>query len=574
VPPRPVPSPAPRPATRPTPPAAPEMDIETVVGRYGAVAVAALTILMGVGAFVRWAIAHVRLGPEMRVVLGALGAAAVGAAGLWLRRRGHHRYGSIVLALALAMTHVVAWGAGPQLGVVPPEVALGAAALTSAALALLAWRGAEELLFVVGVGGAFIAPFVTSSGGGSPLVLLAFGWLVFLGGAAGVSGRPWRVANLVLSVAVSAYAGAAAVDIGTDDGLRSLAPLLFALACAWTAILLETERALSWAIRASLVAAALLALPLADVDPPALLRLAAVVGTLTAYVRRVRVRHEWAGLVVEGVAVPLLFLCAALASFDDPSTLPGAGHALAWAAMAAGVAAQAGPARRDPHAFVAALCGGVALLLGLPDRLEVLAPSFAAYGAALVMLARRLRAPLVLVPALLSLLLGAAQAAELLTDRAWYAYTPFATLPSLVAAVVVALWIAAGFAARGDGQRITLLRDPEVTVGARLWWAAAAVLALLWGRQELAYAYSRDIANFLLIAYYAVAGVGAIAVYADLKAIFTAAQISAIGLRVGSYLLSGFFLLAVGYWAWSSRPADDGDAPRRAEPDAAPSRAG
>jgi hypothetical protein len=260
--------------------------------------------------------------------------------------------------------------------------------------------------------------------------------------------------------------------------------------------------------------------------------------------------------------------------------------------MAAGVAAQAGPARRDPHAFVAALCGGVALLLGLPDRLEVLAPSFAAYGAALVMLARRLRAPLVLVPALLSLLLGAAQAAELLTDRAWYAYTPFATLPSLVAAVVVALWITAGFAARGDGQRITLLRDPEVTVGARLWWAAAAVLALLWGRQELAYAYSRDIANFLLIAYYAVAGVGAIAVgraraigalrkaglalavYADLKAIFTAAQISAIGLRVGSYLLSGFFLLAVGYWAWSSRPADDGDAPRRAEPDAAPSRAG
>jgi hypothetical protein len=48
-----------------------------------------------------------------------------------------------------------------------------------------------------------------------------------------------------------------------------------------------------------------------------------------------------------------------------------------------------------------------------------------------------------------------------------------------------------------------------------------------------------------------------------------------IGLRVGSYLLSGFFLLAVGYWAWSSRPAN-GEEPalRRPEPDAAPSRAG
>jgi uncharacterized membrane protein len=586
-------SPARHPAAGASRPATPDLDVETLVGRYGAVGVAALTILMGVGAFVRWAIAHVRLGPEMRVVLGALGAAGVAAAGVWLRRRGHVRYGSIVLALALAMTHVVAWGAGPQLRVVAPELALGAAALASAALALLAWRAAEELLFVVGVGGAFLAPFVTSSGGGSPLVLLGFGWLVFLGGAAGVGGRRWRVANAVLALAVSSYAGAAAYAIGTDDGLRSMAPLVFALACAWTAILLDTARALAWAVRASLLAAALLALPLAEVDPPMLLRLGAVVGTLTAYARRIRVRHEWSGLVVEAVVVPLLFLCAALASFDDPSTLVAAGHAVAWAAMAAGVAAQAGPARRDPHAFVAALCGGLALRLGLPDRLDVLAPSFAAYGVALVMVSRRLRAPLVLLPALLALVLGAAQAGELLADRPWYSYTPFLTLPSLVTAVVLAMWIAAGFAARGDGERFTLLRDPEVTVGPRLWWAAAALLALVWGRQELAWAYSRDVANFLLIAYYAVTGVVAIAigrarsigalrkcglalaVYADLKAIFTAVQISAIGLRVGSYLLSGFFLLAVGYWAWSSRPPEDRVRTRGGtEPDAAPSRAG
>jgi uncharacterized membrane protein len=593
APPPPRPEAGPRPSPRAARQTAPDIDLETLVGRYGAVAVAALTILMGVGAFVRWAIEHVRLGPEMRVVLGALGAAAVGAAGIWLRRRGHVRYGSIVLALALAMTHVVAWGAGPQLEVVAPEIALGAAALASAALALLAWRAAEELLFVVGVGGAFIAPFVTSSGGGSPFVLLIFGWLVFLGGAAGATGRRWRVANAVLSIAVGAYAGAAAVEIGTDAGLRSLAPLVFALACAWTAIALDRGRSLAWAVRAALVAAALLALPLADIEPPSLLRIAAVAGTVTAYARRVRVRHEWSGLVVEGVAVPLLFLCAALASFDEPSTILGAGLALAWAGIAAGVAAQAGAVRRDPHAFVAALCGGVALLLALPDRLEVLAPSFAAYGAALVVIARGLRAPLVLVPAVLSLLLGAAEAADLLMDRPSYRYTPFLTIPSLVAAAVLALWIAAGFAARRGGERITLLRDPEVTVGPRLWWGAAALVALLWGRQELAYAFSRDVANFLLIAYYAVTGVGAIAVgrarsfgalrkvglalavYADLKAIFTAAQISVIGLRVGSYLLSGFFLLAVGYWAWSARPASDEErGHRRPEPDTAPSRAG
>jgi hypothetical protein len=339
--------------------------------------------------------------------------------------------------------------------------------------------------------------------------------------------------------------------------------------------------------------AALLALPLADVDPPAMLRVAAVTGTLTAYARRIRVGHLPSGLVVEGIAVPLVFLFAALASLPDPESTAGVALALLWTALAAAIAAQAGPTRRDPHAFVAALCGGMALLLALPDDLAVMAPAFAVYGVFLVAAALRLRAPLVLVPAVLSLALATAQGARLLDDRPWYAYVPFLTLPSLVAAVVVGLWIAAGAVAGQEGRRVTLLRDPEVSIGPRLWWGVAAVLAFLWGHEELAHAFSRDIANFLLIAYYAVVGVGAIAigrrrdeaalrrtglalaVFADLKAIFTAAQISAVGLRVGSYLLSGFFLLAVGYWAWSSRrdEAPDGAAPRPSGPGGAPSGA-
>ena len=572
------------------------LDVETLVGRYGAVAVAALTILMGVGAFVRWAIQHVRLGPEMRVVLGALGAAAVASAGLWLRRRGNLRFGSILLALALAITHVVAWGAGPQLHVVPSGIALGIAAIASAGLALLAWRADEELLFVVGVGGAFVAPFVTSSGEGSIAVLLTFGWLVFSGGAAAVRGRRWLVANVVLALAVSAYAGVAFAGGYRSGVALALAPLIFPLACAWSVILLDRDGALRGALRGALLTAAVLAIPLADVDPATALRLAAVVGTLTAYARRLRVAHEDAGAVVEGAIVPLLFLCAALASFSDPSSALGSAHAVLWMVMAAGAAWHAGPQRRDVHAFVAAIAGGVAVVLALSDRPMLLAPGLAAYGVAAVAATRMLRAPIVVLPAGVALVLGAFRTAALLVERPDYAYTPFLTLPSLVAAAVLALWILAGVVARHEAgedparpaDNVAMLMAP------RVWWTAAAVLALFWGREELAWAVSPDVANFLLIAYYAVAGVSAIAVgrlrgiagarqaglalavYADLRAIFQAAQISAIGLRVGAYLLSGFFLLAVGYWAWTVRRGEEeAEGPAAgAKPAAVPSRAG
>ncbi|HEX5581867.1 MAG TPA: hypothetical protein VFX39_09840, partial [Gemmatimonadaceae bacterium] len=90
------------------------IDVEALVGRYGTMVLGALTILLGVGAFLRWAVQRVTLGPEMRVGLGALGATAVAALGLWLRERdaagtATRRFGNVILALALALLHVVAW---------------------------------------------------------------------------------------------------------------------------------------------------------------------------------------------------------------------------------------------------------------------------------------------------------------------------------------------------------------------------------------------------------------------------------------------------------------------------------
>jgi hypothetical protein len=238
-------------------------ELEAVVGRYGTVVLAGLLILMGLGAFLTWAIAEVTLTPATRVALGAIGAGVLGLAG-WRMRGGlagngvggSRRFGDVLLALALAAVHVDAWGAGPALGLLSSTAALGIAALASAALALLAWRERDQALFVVGVGGALVAPFVTGVDVGSREVLAVYGWLVL---SAGVVALPrssgddpsaprsarWRIAARMLGLGGAAYAAAllqdatAAMAVGNPAGvwlptwqLRRDLPALFALACA------------------------------------------------------------------------------------------------------------------------------------------------------------------------------------------------------------------------------------------------------------------------------------------------------------------------------------------------------
>jgi len=112
---------------------------------------------------------------------------------------------------------------------------------------------------------------------------------------------------------------------------------------------------------------------------------------------------------------------------------------------------------------------------------------------------------------------------------------------------------------------------------------AGAVVTFMWGNEELSRAYSRDTSTFLLILYYASVGVAAIfvgrargirvlrhvglglAIFAALKAIAEASSL-AIGVRVGSYLLAGLFLLAVAYW-YRERSGEPGEpSPTRMPP--------
>lgn len=545
------------------------VDLEALVGRYGTLALASLTILMGVGAFLGWAIAHGKIGPGMRVLLGALAAAAVAAVGWRLRSRGSKRFGSTLLALALALVHVDAWGAGPYLHLVPAPLALGVAAAASVLLAALAWRGDEEALFSVGVGGALVAPFVTSGDTGSAPALLAYGYVVMACGLVALRGRAWRTAVAVATIGGWLYTAAGAATTKSGAGLVAHdLPATFAIAVAWTALLATGGTWGARIARSALVALiGVLAVSASDRAPAPDLLVLAAFGTATAYAAARAGETGWRQALFTAAVLPIALGAVATVAVRDTATARAL-VALAWTGAAL-LAARLQPGLRPTHLMVGGITSGAALLLALEGQAAASCVALSAHAAALALLLRRERSRLIGVPIVLGLAVVTLWTFELLSDRPLYGYTPFLTPASLAAAAMSIAWLVVSWHASraefADGAR----GSAETRMVLRL---AGAAVTFFWARTELARAYSSDVATFLLVLYYAAVGVAAIvvgrhrripvlrhvglalAMFAALKAIAQASSL-AIGLRVGSYFLAGLFLLAVAYWYREREPA-------------------
>ena len=539
-------------------------DLEALVGRYGTLALAALTILMGVGAFLGWAIRQGLIGPELRIAAGAAAALAVAAAG-WRLRRGNSRpFGNILLALSLAIGHVVCWGAGPLLGLVPLALALALACAASAALAILAFREGEQALFNVGFGGAFLAPFVTSSGDGDPILLLTYGALVGAAGMRALANRDWSRTPFVLSLGIVVYTAAAINQLSTVvEWSRATAPVVYALVNAWLALLLIRGTLRPTVAFVALLSAlgALVALTDASVTAGPRYVLAAVL-TVTALLVAPRGDRGVRSALLGALLLPVGGLAVALSTLADATSTAGALTALGWAVASALAAWRERDDQRSAHAFTATATGGLVLVLAVHERNVPLAVALAAYGALASVAMLRLRLAGIGTAVFGWLAVGAVVAFSLLGDRTPYTYTPLLAPESLAGAATSAAWLLFSWcAAKAALPGTTLSRQLPKTLIRLL----GAIVPFLWIREELAHAVSDDVSTFLLIAYYAVVGMLAIwagrrwlvsvlrqvglalAVFAAIKAIAQASSLT-IGLRIAGYMLAGCFLLAVAYW--------------------------
>jgi len=541
------------------------LELEAVVGRYGTLLLASLVILMGVGVLLRYAVSHGWLTPEVRVGMGALAAAAVGAAGLHFHRRGEVRFGNVLLALALAVVDLVAWGAGPQLQLVPTSVALVVVDIVAVALAALALRDGSEFLFSIAAAGALSSPFVTTDGRGSAPALLTYGALVIIGSLRAASNPRWIRAFVVLVGGAVAYAlTAAAMSTGTT-WYSPFAVVLFGAACALGALVLG-ERAWRGSLARAFLAVALIGIPDGwDRMVAGDWRLATVIAAAVAavtyaalLVRRPR-QQLWAA---SALVLPLISLAIASAGTGGHEPAQGLVFA-AWTAIALGAwrfeRLRSERRRGGVHLLAGGVLGSAAVALLLWPMPLALVAGLAAWGVVLAAFADDETSVLPLIGVAIATGAAALSAIDQLASRQAYAYVPFLTRSSASALAATAGLAAAGWVL-GRGR------------GAPSEWADRAVrlgtvigFAIVWGRMEVAEAFSRDLATFLLIAYYAACGVASIvigrrlsiqrlrvgglvlAIYAALKAVMHASDISGVLLRVAAYGAVGVFLLGAGY---------------------------
>jgi hypothetical protein len=540
-----------------------EDEIESLVGRYGTLLLGAFVLLMGVGVLIQLAVAHGLLTPAVRVGIGAIVAGSVGAAGVYFHRRGEVRYANVLLALALALVDLVAWGAGPRLHIVSTAVSFAVVVVAAVALAALALHDGSEFLFSVAVGAALSAPFVTTEWVVAPETLLAYGGAVLLGGVSAVRDPRWERAFVVLVAGALAYALAAVAMPITGGAASPFAVALFGGASALGALLLAQRQWRSGLARAFL-AVSLLGVPAAwDL-------VAATPSVLTWWVALALAAVTYAALWVRRraalwtpSALALPFVSLGIIAPWSTSRTGEFGVLMLWALFAA-AAWQAERVRGEPkrggaHLTAAALLGTLAIGWLLWPRPLGLVVALCGWSVVAALACRGETRPLPLVGIVVPLAIAALSAMDQLATRRAFAYVPFGTRSSASAASVTVALGLAGAALSLAASAPSRAADRAVRLGTLIGFA------ILWGRMELAGAWSPDVAAFLLIAYYAGCGLGAIlagrrfavsrlrlaglglAIYAAVKAIAQASDIGELLLRVGAYGAVGVFLLAAGY---------------------------
>lgn len=551
---RPEGPPPPRPAAKPA-----GLDLETLVGRYGMLALATLLALTAVGTFVMWAISHGLLGPAARVGLGLCAAVALAAWGARLRQR-ERSFGDSLMGLGLAIVHVCAWAAGPSLHLVPAFVALALSAAASVALSAFALLEDDEPLWCVGFGGAAIAPFVTSTGHGTAPMLAAYGAAVLVAGGAALGSRPWRMAARVFGGAATLFTfSLASLPLPQHSAELSMAlpftaGLFGVLPFANGEVLRPRLRTLGL-----LASAASVHLAMSHWLPKVQASLALGLAGLIWFALLEKVETEPAGTVldgfgeagrevpdwIDGALIPLGF---ALGVGSLLGTQSSAAFGLFATAAGVSTARRSEGALRDALAFacfVAAALGALAAA-GASRLLEVAAIALVAALFALLespVPNRTWRwAPMVA--------LGGASGVALLelNLRIQYEYLPFLTPASAAALVVLFAWVAC-------------LRLPGSA--ARLGLGA---FLLVWVHQELAWAVRPAVATLLLVSWYAVGSVAAVGagrslgiprlrhvglclgVVAALLALKAAWALDNPAARIGAYLVVSVFLLGIAWW--------------------------
>jgi uncharacterized membrane protein len=180
----PAPAPKPRPVfTDPVVPPAPNRDRETLraerfLGGRVLLGLGALTVLLGVGFFIKYAFDNGWIGLSGRVAIGLIAGIALMALGQRLKQTGQAVFAGAMTGLGGAVLYLSIWGAGNGFHLMPLTVSFSAMAVVTAALIVLAVRNESRVTASFALIGGFLTPLLNSTQ--TPQILELFIYLVIL----------------------------------------------------------------------------------------------------------------------------------------------------------------------------------------------------------------------------------------------------------------------------------------------------------------------------------------------------------------------------------------------------------
>lgn len=188
-----------KPAMSPTPPPPPKPEEPSFIARLFSgnivAKVGVVVLFFGVGFLLKFAYDRGLMPPELRLFAVAVAAVAMFGIGWWLRES-RRLYGLILQGGASGLAYLDVFFALKTYAFISPSLGFGLFAALGVATTFVAVRNDARVLAVLGLGGAFLAPVLASTGGGNHVLLFSYYLLLNLF-VLGVSWfRSWRELNL------------------------------------------------------------------------------------------------------------------------------------------------------------------------------------------------------------------------------------------------------------------------------------------------------------------------------------------------------------------------------------------
>ena len=195
----------------------PRESVETAVGLNWLNRIGAVTLILGVAFFFKYAVDNDWIGPTARVLIGVVAGFGLLVGGEQLRKRGHALYAQGISAAGVCVLYLTFWAAASLYKLIPVWFAFIALVADTALAGALAVRHRATVLAVLGLLGGYLTPVALSTGEYHPWIFYGFVFLLNAAWLAVARTQGWRVLDLIALPITLLLCGAMGADLHSED---------------------------------------------------------------------------------------------------------------------------------------------------------------------------------------------------------------------------------------------------------------------------------------------------------------------------------------------------------------------